>query len=658
LRKEAEMALPAPVLDDRKFQDIVSEARSLIPRYCPEWTDHNLSDPGITFIELFAWMVDILLYRLNRVPEKNYIKFLELIGLRLLPAHPAKADIAFRLSAPQPEPVTIPKGTEVATVRTETQDAVTFTTDRDLKVVVPHMTYCLISRAGNVFHDYMPVLKAGDMMDIFQKVPEENDAFYVGYTENLAGNTLQLIFEASIEGIGVDPRNPPLVWEFWDGDEGKWEGLRLESDTTGGLNRDGEVILHVPYPCDLTEVDEKHACWIRCRAIKPRPRQPAYTASPRVSSVVSQCIGGTVPASHAFQVSNEVIGRGNGNPQQIFFLQNTPVLPRDKEETIEMENEEGGWEAWQEVKDFAASGPDDLHFTCDSVSGEVQFGPCLRQPDGGERQFGAIPPKGKRIRFSSYRCGGGVQGNVGERTLTVLKSSIPYITSVTNFEAAIGGTESESLARAKLRAPEVLKARFRAVTADDFEYLACEASPKVARAKCLVPKGADEKGTVSPGTVRLLIVPLITAEDGMIPREQLLLPEQLRREVINYLDERRLLTTQLIVIEPDYVWVTVEVKIKAKTESKRLRGDIERKLYQFINPISGGNENTGWPFGRDLLTSEIHALIQGMPAVGYVEEVKLFLVDIETGEQGEAVTILTLSPGQLPCSYQHKVEVT
>jgi predicted phage baseplate assembly protein len=339
-------------------------------------------------------------------------------------------------------------------------------------------------------------------------------------------------------------------------------------------------------------------------------------------------------------------------------LQNTPVLPRDKEETIEVENEEGGWEAWQEVKDFSASGPDDLHFTCDSVSGEVQFGPCLRQPDGGERQFGAIPPKGKRIRFSSYRCGGGVQGNVGERTLTVLKSSIPYIASVINFEAAIGGTESESVERAKLRAPEVLKTRLRAVTADDFEYLAREASPKVARAKCLVPKGDGEKGTVSPGTVRLLIVPFITTGDAMIPREQLLIPEQLRREVTNYLDERRLLTTHLVVTEADYVWVNVEVKIKAKTASKRLKSDIEQKLYQFINPISGGADNTGWPFGRDLLTSEIHALIQGMPAVGYVEEVKLFPVDIETGEQGEAATILTLSPGQLPSSYQHKVEVT
>ena len=75
----------APNLDDRTFQDLVDEAKRLIPRYCPEWTDHNLSDPGITLLELFAWMTDLLIYRLNRVPDKNYIKYLELIGVRLGP---------------------------------------------------------------------------------------------------------------------------------------------------------------------------------------------------------------------------------------------------------------------------------------------------------------------------------------------------------------------------------------------------------------------------------------------------------------------------------------------------------------------------------------------------------------------------------------------
>src|SRR5687767_580820 len=83
--------LEAPNLDDRNFQDILDEARRNIPRYCPEWTDHNLSDPGITLLELFAWMTDLLIYRLNRVPDKNYIKFLDLIGLQLEPPRVATA---------------------------------------------------------------------------------------------------------------------------------------------------------------------------------------------------------------------------------------------------------------------------------------------------------------------------------------------------------------------------------------------------------------------------------------------------------------------------------------------------------------------------------------------------------------------------------------
>ena len=69
--------IPSPKLDDRKFKDIVDEAISLIPRYAPEWTNHNPADPGITLIELAAWMTDILIHRLNQVPEKNYVAFLK-----------------------------------------------------------------------------------------------------------------------------------------------------------------------------------------------------------------------------------------------------------------------------------------------------------------------------------------------------------------------------------------------------------------------------------------------------------------------------------------------------------------------------------------------------------------------------------------------------
>src|SRR5690554_7999073 len=111
------MGFQAPRLDDRSFTDIVAEALQRIPLYTPEWTDHNLSDPGITLIELFAWMTDIVLYRLNRVPDKHFVKFMELVGMQLREAEPARVDVTFWLSAPQPNAITLPNGTEVSTTR-------------------------------------------------------------------------------------------------------------------------------------------------------------------------------------------------------------------------------------------------------------------------------------------------------------------------------------------------------------------------------------------------------------------------------------------------------------------------------------------------------------------------------------------------------------
>ncbi|HMQ35597.1 MAG TPA: putative baseplate assembly protein, partial [Chloroflexaceae bacterium] len=89
------MPLPTPNLDDRRFQELVDDARRAIPRYCPEWTDHNVHDPGITLIELFAHMVETMLFRLNRVPEKSYITFMELMGVRLQEAAAARTDLTF-----------------------------------------------------------------------------------------------------------------------------------------------------------------------------------------------------------------------------------------------------------------------------------------------------------------------------------------------------------------------------------------------------------------------------------------------------------------------------------------------------------------------------------------------------------------------------------
>src|SRR3954451_20518268 len=103
------MALQQIVLDDRNFQELVNEARLRIHRTCPEWTEHNVSDPGITLIELFAWMTEMLVYRVNRIPDKLHVALLELLGIGLAPPTAATADLLFRLAAPPTELVMIPR---------------------------------------------------------------------------------------------------------------------------------------------------------------------------------------------------------------------------------------------------------------------------------------------------------------------------------------------------------------------------------------------------------------------------------------------------------------------------------------------------------------------------------------------------------------------
>src|SRR5262245_11099930 len=133
------MPLPTVNLDDRRFQNIVDQAKTLIPQFCPEWTDHNVSDPGVALIELFAWMTDMLLYRVNQTPDKMYVKFLELIGVRLEPPRAATVPITFYLAAPQSVAVTIAENTEVATLRTESNPAIIFTTEQNLVIKPPKL---------------------------------------------------------------------------------------------------------------------------------------------------------------------------------------------------------------------------------------------------------------------------------------------------------------------------------------------------------------------------------------------------------------------------------------------------------------------------------------------------------------------------------------
>src|SRR3982074_932582 len=450
------MALPVPNLDDRRFQDLVDDAKRLVQQRCPEWTDHNVSDPGVTLIETFAWMTDQVLYRLNRLPERNYVKFLELIGVRLFPPTAARAGITFWLAGPQPATVHTRPGTQVATLRTDTDEAIAFTTVGGLPIVPTSLSYLASSLAGEKeVRDHTEALLAKTSFYCFNKVPKPDDILLVGLSDAAPSCAVTLRFKCDIEGVGVDPENPPLVWEAWDGYA--WAPCEVDRDGTGGLNRNGDGVLHVPKSHTVSVIEQQRAGWLRARVLKPEPDQPTYSASPIIKGLTAFTTGGSTDAVNAELVENEIVGAAEGGPGQNFSLKHRPVVPGGAGAILEVSSIDG-WQEWKQVQDFVDSKPADHHFVLDAVAGEGLLGPGVRERDGALGNYGSVPPKGARLRLRSYLIGGGRKGNVARNTISVLKSSIPYVSKVQNRRAAEGGVDGEDIESAKARAPIALRA--------------------------------------------------------------------------------------------------------------------------------------------------------------------------------------------------------
>lgn len=646
------MPLPAPNLDDRRFQQLVDEAKRFVQQRCPEWSDHNVSDPGVTLIEAFAHMVDQLLYRLNRVPDKAYLAFLDLIGVTLFPPTAARADVTFWLSAPQTQPVVLRAGTEVGTVRTETEEAIVFATSADLTIVP-----CELIRLRTHPADGRPVDLTDELLDgrdvaAFSPTPAVGDAMLVGLSAAVPSCAVVLSLDSRVEGIGVDPRQPPLVWEAWNGAD--WTACEVDRDDTGGLNKPGDVVLHVPATHTTSVVAGRHAAWLRCRVVPADPGQPFYSTSPTLRAATAFTVGGTVDAVHAETVFGEALGESEGVPGQRFTVARTPVIPDDEPFVVEVSDGDG-WQEWSETDAFGPSGPHDRHVVVDRTAGEVSFAPAVRQPDGSLLRYGAVPAKGARLRVRRYRTGGGRKGNVARGALSVLRTSVPYVTEVENREAAAGGVDGETVESAKLRGPVQLRAQNRAVTARDYESLAHQACPAAARIRCL-PAGDGAEG----GGVRVLVVPEATADaDERLRFEQLIPPDDMLAGIAGHLDQRRAIGARLVVEPPYYQGVTVVARLVARPYAppERLHADALAALYAYLSPLRGGPDGTGWPFGRPVHSGEVFGVLHRLPGAELVEEVRLFPADPLTGRRGDPVARIELDRHALVFSYEHQVRV-
>jgi predicted phage baseplate assembly protein len=657
--------LPEVKLDDRGFQELVSEARSRIARTCPEWSEHNVSDPGITLIELFAQMVDQLIYRVNRIPEKLHVALLELLGIRLDPPSAAHTSVRFRLTSEPDEPVPIPAGeTEVGTLRTASQQSVIFQTTEDFTIQPLKPAAYVLKHGGTI----MPVAVAdgtarphGEQQAVFGSPPAPGDALHLGFDAPIARLLLRIDVEApEARGAGVDPRDPPLRWEVSAGDN-TWLPAEVLVDNTGGFNYgSGSVELQLPEHSGPELLSGKRLHWVRCRVdvTTSSGKEASYTHAPRILSITAAPVGALLPASHRARSDTEFLGVSDGTPAQVFELRMGPILPLGPGETLEVQQPGSeDWETWTWRESFASSSNTDKHFSVDLVAGRIELGPAIRETDGAWTQYGAVPPKGAMLRLTGYHHGGGRHGNVAANTLTTLKSARAGISTVTNPKPAVGGVDAESLAGARERAAMEIRSRYRAVTAEDYEFLAGEASPRVGRALCLPPRDG--------GAVSLHLLPVVDPADAQIPYDQLMPDEELFATVAAYLDERRTIgtTVQLLPVKLRGVSVVVDVQIAPTAHMERVKQDVAHALYVYLNPLIGGSvhgRGTGWPFGRPLNQGELYGVVHAIEGVEYVKILRVYETNLETKAEDpqQAGPRIILEPDELLASGVHRVKAT
>ena len=216
--------------------------------------------------------------------------------------------------------------------------------------------------------------------------------------------------------------------------------------------------------------------------------------------------------------------------------------------------------------------------------------------------------------------------------------------------AASGGEETEKLEEAIIRARKDMKTVYRAVTSADYELLAMNTPGlRVARAKAIPRYHPRQGDSEVPGIVTVIVVPH-SQEDKSKPS----VPSVgFLKTVYTHLDKHRLLTTELFVISPEYIEVSVDatVVIKPKYVENKVEERVRQKLTNFLHHIGGGVDQKGWPFGRSVYISEIYEIIDRVEGVDYVKTVTLK----KNGEKQEGD--IKISAHDLVCSVTHEIIV-
>lgn len=681
------MPLPIPNLDDRRFDDLVADARVRLANHLPELTQIAPGDPAHALIDLFAYFTETILYRANLIPERQRRVLLNLLQVPLRNARPAKGVVCIDAG---PKTVQLPPllrdGVQLKA------GSQTFTGLGEIQPTPLAMSICIkqkisdaeLAAMGLTPQDLLEQygLKRGEQPQPFQPrnfIPGSDilslensldQLFYLALIvpkpllgkvtevrEAIAGITLNIAIAPAddLDGDEINSLSPrKLLWELLtQTEEGHLLPLPLEvvSDSSRGGRQTGVVRLRLPRNPQLFDAMGVSDPMFAGLGDLP-PELPAPLSSERVAAWLRLSCSDDPNLVLGYLGVNglDVIGQGlkqdlvlavgTGNPDQIIALPDSLIDPDSLQVDVE---EEGAWVPWTPVDFLVDLDSDARVYKLDPVAGQLYFGDGL---EAGKR-----PPAGMRVRAARYRHGGGVQGNLAAGEIKELSGGSSRL-SVRHEWACKGGVDAETVAQAERRIPQYLTHRNRAVTKQDFQLLA-QNNPVNPVARAMVLEGFLPGANINaardqvPGVVSVFVLPPRYPALRQTPKPS----RGLLKDVFEYLLQRVLIGTELYVLSPEFIPIAVGVTVDVldpDTEQQTLQA-VQTAVVEYLWPLApGGARGEGWPMGGSVNGNELQTQVARVPGVRAVKALSLFQKNASGWQRLTQQQIFSLKKYQLP----------
>ena len=609
------MGISIPELDDIGYQELRDESEARLPKDAPEWSDHNLSDPGITFLEMFSWLSDIELYRLNRITPKHLQNFLALLGDRYPSAKASNGVIVSTQSISSD--VEIAAGAVV-----ELKGKRLFRTKKDFYGNPAQIKSVEVLRGKELFKS-RPVNGEIEPFYAFGEVAQSGNYFRINLSE-VSSKRLHLYIdlkESDLPSYNEDwcrdiewlKDNDSVVLEWY---------LVVDSNEEHIITPQEDATLNLRYSGVVSFVIEKSIDKDARVSILCKLKTNSYMITPFIKNIYLNVI--EIEQSQA--VVEKILSSGEAN--QVLTLKQQFVLDGGNDVSIKTKSSSDGTiELWKRVDSLYHEEEESSVFLYDNTTQKVIFGDGRR---------GAIVPYNDTI-ICSYAVCEGKNGDVSSRVDDWEVENLTFY----NHKSIDGGKNILSYDERFTTIVESWRKPTEAVTLEDYEALA-KMTPglRVARAKATADREQNH--------IKVIVVPYSRSNYALADNF-------FCNRVCRFLDDKRLITTSIEVVKPLYtkVGVTLHIKSTDRANQKRVHDDVIKAIDEYLHPLKGGDESSGWEFGRSVYASDIYALVELIDGVLSILNISFY----GEGKYDGSKKSYAIPKGSLIVSLKHKVTV-